>query len=202
MVSDFSYLENFRRLLAIAETGLLYEKDVFDKERYDEIKAVSLDLISKVGKEPIEPIRKLFDIGEGYPTPKIDVRAFIKKNNKILLVEDLKTKEWSLPGGFAEIGLTPKENIVKEVLEETGLSVSSAELIAIFDTNLQKDAPQLFQYYKLVFECSVMEGSFAKNNETSNMDYFSINQLPHLSNKRTTKEQLITLETRTKTTCD
>lgn len=114
----------------------------------------------------------------------------IQKDEKILLVEDSLTKEWSLPGGYAEIGLTPRENIKKEVLEETGLLVEVKELRAIFDTNLRQDIPQVFQYYKLVFECEVLAGDFIKNSETSNSDYFALNELPKLSIKRTTKEQL------------
>ena len=87
-------------------------------------------------------------------------------------MEDIHTKEWSLPGGYAEVGFSPKENVIKEVLEETGLVVEVDKLCAVFDTNLRKDIPQLFQYYKLVFACSIKEGSFVTNSETSASGFY------------------------------
>ena len=184
------YFAQYKRLLSIAEAGLYYGKDVYDKERYQEIKELALHLMSTVVDQDAAALTLLIEKNEGYPTPKVDVRALIQKDEKILLVEDSLTKEWSLPGGYAEIGLTPRENIKKEVLEETGLLVEVKELRAIFDTNLRQDIPQVFQYYKLVFECEVLAGDFIKNSETSNSDYFALNELPKLSIKRTTKEQL------------
>ncbi|EJF50382.1 MULTISPECIES: NUDIX hydrolase N-terminal domain-containing protein [Enterococcus] len=184
------YFAQYKRLLSIAEAGLYYGKDVYDKERYQEIKELALHLMSTVVDQDAAALTLLTEKNEGYPTPKVDVRALIQKDEKILLVEDSLTKEWSLPGGYAEIGLTPRENIKKEVLEETGLLVEVKELRAIFDTNLRQDIPQVFQYYKLVFECEVLAGDFIKNSETSNSDYFALNELPKLSIKRTTKEQL------------
>lgn len=116
-------LAQYKRLLALSQAGLYYGKDVFDKERFEEIRTISLELISEIGKETFEEIKALTTIGEGHPTPKVDVRAYIKKDGKVLLIEDKRTKEWSLPGGFAEIGLSPEENVRKEVYEETGLTV-------------------------------------------------------------------------------
>jgi DNA phosphorothioation-dependent restriction protein DptG len=97
-----------------------------------------------------------------------------------------------LPGGYGDVGLSPKENIIKEVQEETNLLVTPNKLLAVFDTNLRKDIPQIFQYYKLVFACQVVSNAqaFEKNIETSQMAYFGLNELPSLSKKRTTKEQL------------
>jgi ADP-ribose pyrophosphatase YjhB (NUDIX family) len=191
---EFNYFEKYKRLLAIAEAGLYYGNDSFDQERYKELKEIALKLISHFGDEDIEKSQNVFSHSEGYPTPKVDVRAYIKKDNKFLLVEDIQTQEWSLPGGYAEIGLTPKENITKEVLEETGLNVDVNNLLAIFDTDLREDVPQVFQYYKMIFSCSIIDGSFQKNIETSRMDFFTLNDLPKLSLKRTTKEQLAILE--------
>ncbi|EGO5965275.1 NUDIX domain-containing protein, partial [Enterococcus faecalis] len=104
----------------------------------------------------------------------------------------------SLPGGYAEIGCSPKENIEKEVLEETGLVVTAKELLAVYDTDKRKDIPQLFQYYKMIFSCAILENHpFEKNIETSNCAYFSLDNLPSLSIKRTTKEQLMALMNQT-----
>lgn len=195
-------LQKYKRLLALAEAGLFYGNDEFDKERYQELKDIALDLLLNISDESLENLENLFDKNEGYPTPKIDVRAYIKWNDKVLLVEDIKTKEWSLPGGYAEIGSSPKENIVREVFEETGLNVTVDKLLAVFDTDLREDLPQLFQYYKMIFSCTIVNGSFQDNLETSNIGFFNVNDLPKLSEKRTTKEQLVILENRTTTYCD
>lgn len=195
-------LKKYKRLLALAEAGLFYGKDKFDKERYQELKDIALDLLTNISDEPLENIEHLFDQNEGYPTPKIDVRACIKRNDKILLVEDIKTKEWSLPGGYAEIGSSPKENIVREVFEETGLNVTVDKLLAVFDTNLREDIPQLFQYYKMIFSCTIINGSFQDNLETSNIGFFNFHDMPKLSEQRTTKEQLDILRNQTATYCD
>ncbi|MDA3974026.1 NUDIX hydrolase N-terminal domain-containing protein [Enterococcus thailandicus] len=184
----------YRRLLAIAEAGLYYGKDEFDKERYQELKELSLELLSRVGQESVAELSQLTEQNEGYPTPKVDVRAYIIQEDKVLLVEDKKTKEWALPGGYAEVGLSPKENIQKEVLEETGLIVQVNDLLGVFDTNLRKDIPQVYQYYKMIFSCSIIKGSFVENNETSNMAFFALDSLPKLSVKRTTREQLACLQ--------
>ncbi|WP_270164493.1 NUDIX hydrolase N-terminal domain-containing protein [Paenibacillus sp. SYP-B4298] len=195
-------LNRYRRLLTLAEAGLFYGKDEFDKERYQELKEISLELLANISAEPLEELEKLFDKSEGYPTPKIDVRAFIKHKDKILLVEDTNTKEWSLPGGYAEVGFSPKENIIKEVFEETGMSVTVDKLLAVFDTDLREDIPQLFQYYKLIFGCTIVSGSFQNNLETSNLGFFNFHELPKLSKQRTTKEQLIMLNKRSTTYFD
>jgi len=185
--------EKYKRLLAIAEAGLFYGKDPFDEERYQELKSIALSLLSNGDKEIEERLELILEQNEGYPTPKVDVRAFIKQEDKVLLVEDSHTKEWALPGGFAEIGYSPKENIEKEVKEETGLTVTVDQLLAIFDTNTRKDIPQAFQYYKVIFGCSIIGGSFITNNETSNSAFFALDDLPILSQKRTTEEQLAIL---------
>ena len=112
------YLNTYKRLLALADAGLFYGKDAFDQERYQELRELTLQLISTTGHEAavLPDLEKILTKEEGYPTPKVDVRGLIKKENRFLLVEDLRTKEWSLPGGYAEIGCSPKENIEKEPL--------------------------------------------------------------------------------------
>lgn len=179
----------YQRLLAIAQSGKTFGKDSYDQERYQEIETIALTLMSQLGNEPIETLHNLFSAEKGYATPKVDVRALITKDNQVLLVQDSRTKEWSLPGGFAEVGLSPTKNIQLEVLEETGLKVNVGPLVAIFDTQ-QTNSPQIFHFYKLVFDCEVQSGTFKANAEISAASYFPWEQLPTLSKKRTTNKQL------------
>ena len=105
------YFKYFQRLRAIAEAGLFYGKDAYDIERFQELKDISLMLMEIVIDQEIDTLHVYLDNQDGYPTPKVDVRALIRQGDCVLLVRDSQSKEWSLPGGYAEVGLTPKENI-------------------------------------------------------------------------------------------
>ena len=131
-------------------------KDAFDQERYQELRELTLQLISTTGHEAavLPDLEKILTKEEGYPTPKVDVRGLIKRES-FLLVEDLRTKEWSLPGGYAEIA--PLKKILKRSIGRNWLSCYSKELLAVYDTDKRKDIPQLFQYYKMIFSCEILE---------------------------------------------
>ena len=136
--------------------------------------------------------------------------CYIEKDGRTLMLHRVKKKndmnhdKWLGVGGKFEYGESPEECMLREVYEETGLTVESTQLQAVFDTNKQKDIPQLFQYYKLVFACTIHDedAKFIENNETSNMGFFSIEELPKLSEKRTTKKQLLILENKNQLYCD
>lgn len=177
----------FQKLLAISNSGINYSKDPYDVERFNEIFDITQEFINSQSNNKNLTLEK----EAGYPTPKIDVRALIlDKDNKVLLVEDSKTKSWSLPGGFADVGTSPVENIVKEVIEETGLSVSVSNLIAVYDTNKSNPENSLAHYYKLVYFCQKLSGNLTTSIETSSVQYFDIDQLPKLSTKRITEKQI------------
>ncbi|EZX23464.1 hypothetical protein V070_00945 [Staphylococcus aureus C0673] len=180
--------EFFQRLLAISNSGINYSKDPYDIERFNDIFNITQEFINS--NLTINNIN--FEKEEGYPTPKTDVRALIlNEKNEILLVEDPKTKTWSLPGGFADIGISPVENIIKEVQEETGLNVSVSNLIAVYDTNKSNPENSLAHYYKLIFYCKKISGNLTTSIETSSVAFFDLKELPQLSTKRNTKKQII-----------
>lgn len=185
-----NYLASYKRILAIAENGLFYGHDVFDKERYNELKQIALQLISQISNEPLTKLIDIASTDMGYQTPKMDARAWIIKNDKVLLVKGKDTNQWALLGGYAEIGLSPIENCVKEVYEETGFKARVTGIKGIFDTDKRPDIHQYAQFYKLVFQCKLLDGEFQQNSETSQIAYFDLNHLPVLDVKRTTKEQL------------
>lgn len=178
-----------RRLLAISEAGLAYAQDRFDQERYQDLQRLAQQQLATLGDWPVAQVADLFAQETGYPTPKIDVRAFITRQRQVLLVKDA-TGHWALPGGFAEVGWSLKANVAKEVREETGLAMTVGELRAIYDTAQRPDIPQAFQYYKMIFAGTIGEGEFAANSETIATSWFSEDALPPLSLKRTTPEQL------------
>ncbi len=185
-------LSYLRRVLAISQAGMAYAKDRFDLERYQTLHDLTVAQLATITDRNTEQIQDFLAKEAGYPTPKVDVRAFIQQDDQVLLVEDA-TRHWALPGGFAEVGWSPKQNIIKEVHEECGLQVKVSALRAIYDTALRPDIPQVFQYYKLIFSCEIEAGRFQQNSETVAMAFFDRNALPLLSLKRTTPEQLAQL---------
>ncbi len=180
-----------QRLNAIANAGLTYGKDVFDQERYQEMKDVLAELLNETELKETETAEFLRPTS-WYPTPLVDVRAFVcNVKNEILLVQHKRKEHWALPGGYAEVGLTPQENVLKELKEEAGVTGKVKRLLAVFDTNCHQFQSQ--QYYKMVFLCEVEAEKFEDNSEIIQAKYFSLDNLPNLSKDRNTKEQLAIL---------
>ena len=180
--------KTIQRLLSITETGLAFSRDEFDRERYLELRQLLAHLLADWSDLDGKELAELLRPTDFYATPLIDVRAVLVRDGKVCLVKGKNEKTWALPGGFCEVGLSPKENIAKEVQEETGFNASVSRLLAIFDTN--KFQFQSKQYAKLVFECQIEDGDFQPNTEIEELAFFDIQSLPELSSKRTTKEQL------------
>lgn len=177
-----------QRVNALVDAGLFYTKDVFDKERYLEIKSSLAELVPLISNLDNKEITDLLRPTDSYPTPLVDVRAFVQKNNKVLLVKSAFNDEWALPGGYAEIGFSLQDNLLKELKEEAGVSGKIERLLAIFDTNLHQLQSQ--HYYKCVFACEALSERFIENSETVEARYFSIDALPKLSAARNTAEQI------------
>lgn len=184
--------KSLQRLLAIAKTGLVYAKTPYDKERYQDILEQVGQLSEQLTTLDSSELTELLRPTTTYNTPLVDVRAFIVKDDKVLLVKDRLSQEgWALPGGFCEVGFSPQANVLKEVKEETGYAASVRRLLAVFDTNQWQ--LQSKQYVKLVYHCELGEGHFVANHEVSDLAYFSMANLPQLSTKRVTAQQLTVL---------
>lgn len=177
-----------QRLLAITDTGLSFAASEFDRERYADIRDNLNQLLSETSHLDQEELSNLLRPTDFYATPLVDVRAFIAQQGKICLVRGQQEETWALPGGFCEVGFSPKENVLKEIQEETGFQASVVRLLAVFDSN--KFQPQSKQYVKLIFECQLEEGDFQPNLEISELNFFDPQNLPLLSEKRITKEQM------------
>lgn len=183
------WLEWAKELQFIAQNGLSYTEGVFDKERYERIREISAEIMSLYSDFPIEKVKDLFCNETGYQTPKIVTRAVIFKDDKILLVKE-NDGMWSLPGGWVDINQTIKSNIEKEVLEEAGLNVNALKIIAVQDGNKRNKPVCAYSVCKFFVLCEVVNGKFKPNNETVESGYFSVGELPFLSEERTTKEQI------------
>ncbi|WP_386687836.1 NUDIX hydrolase N-terminal domain-containing protein [Lonepinella sp. MS14437] len=176
---------------SIAQNGLTYSKGIFDIERYQRLREISAEMLSHKTSIPIDKIKKLFCQEEGYQTPKIDTRAAIFKDNKILLVQETD-QLWNLPGGWIDVQQTIYRNTIKEVKEEAGLDVKPHFIIAIHEQHKRNYPPFAHRVLKTFVMCHLLGGEFQANSETINSDYFSLEELEHLNvnNEKNTKAQM------------
>ncbi|EGO61865.1 NUDIX hydrolase, partial [Acetonema longum] len=152
-------------LQSIAQAGLFYAKDNFDIERYERIREITAEILSYKSDIPTDKIKNLFCNEVGYQTPKLDSRAAIFKEDKILLVRE-NNDTWSLPGGWVDVDVSVKENTIKEVKEESGLDVTADLVIAVQDREKHNLPIYAYKICKIFILCTVIGGSFEKNIET------------------------------------
>ena len=184
-------MEEIKRLKTIADIGLLYANNDYDKERYLELQELSFRLLHKVSGHDKMALAETFPPVKDYPTAKVDTRALIlSEDKKILLVKEQSDGCWALPGGWAEIGFSPSETIIKECKEETGLDVEPQKLLAVFDKRKHPHPPESLYVYKLVFYCTALSTELNKGFDVLDVDYFAIDNLPPLSEMRILKSQI------------
>lgn len=176
-------------LQAIAQAGLFYGKDCFDKERYERIREISAEMLSCKTGLSMEKVKDLFCSDIGYQTPKIDTRAAIFQNGKILLVHEANGS-WALPGGWCDVDLSVAENTVKEVKEEAGLDVIVKRVIAVQDREKHNLPIYAYKVCKIFLECEAIGGEFIPNIETTGTSYFGMDELPELAEEKNTREQI------------
>ena len=186
---DEQLLEWAIEIQALAQVGLTYTKDPFDQERFERLRTIATEMLSVQSPIPIPHLRQLFAEEVGYPTPKLDTRAAIFSDNKILLVQE-KNGLWSLPGGWVDIDQSIKENTVKETFEETGLTVEPLKITAVQDRNKHNLPRYAYSVCKIFVECRLIGGHFVKNIETTQIDWFSLSSLPSLAEEKNTKKQI------------
>ena len=175
---------------SLAQAGLAYTNNVYDIERYERLREISAEIISEKSDLSLEKTKDLFCNETGYQTPKIDTRAAIFKDDKILLVHE-NNGTWSLPGGWCDVLESVKSNTVKEVREETGLDAVAKNIIAVQDRNKHNKPIYAYGVCKIFVLCDVISGKFEKNIETTEIKYFSLEDLPdNLAEEKTNKEQI------------
>ena len=183
------------QVLATAQAGLTYSKDHFDIGRFEALRAATVALIASHSDLKPDAIAEWIDLDRGYPTPKLDVRALIvDKAGNILLVQERSDGCWTLPGGWCDVGDSPADTVVREVVEETGLTCRAVQLLALFDKLKHPHPPQLPHAHKAFFLCEVIGGQLlCETDETQGAGYFPIDDLPELSLHRVVEPQLRTL---------
>ena len=183
------WLKLAMEIQSLAQNGLEYVNNVYDKERYERLRDISAEMINMKTDISLDKVKDLFCSETGYQTPKLDTRAAIIKDNKILLVHE-NNGTWSLPGGWVDVLESVRSNTIKEVKEETGLDVIANRIIAIQDRNKHNKPIYAYGICKIFVLCEVIGGKFEKNIETIETNYFSLDELPLLAEAKTNKEQI------------
>jgi ADP-ribose pyrophosphatase YjhB (NUDIX family) len=189
----YNWLDMAKRLQAMAQSGLAYCSNPYDKERYEELRNISADIISSYTELDGEMVRELFCNETGYQTPKVDIRGVVFQHGRILMVREKLDGAWALPGGWADIGLSPGEIAVKEIKEEAGLVVRPVRLLAVYDKKCHPHPPSPYHVYKMFILCEILGGTAAAGTETSEVGFFHEEELPELSVERNTGSQLRTM---------
>jgi ADP-ribose pyrophosphatase YjhB (NUDIX family) len=186
-------LRAIRRLRAVAESGLYYGKDEYDRARYAEMAALADELTSALADADLARVRDLLPLRPVPATPTLDARGFVIHEDKVLLVKESTDGRWSLPGGWVEVNESLRESVEREVWEESGLRCRAARLLSVWDRDRHGHTPLAVHCYKIFVFCEIVDmGSFNSNSETLEAGFFAIDALPELSLGRVTPTQIAT----------
>ncbi len=187
---SFKWLDVAKQIQAIAQAGITFTENKYDVERYEQLRELSVKILTEFSDGDETHITDIFATEKGYQTPKVDVRGVVIRDNKILMVKETIDGKWSLPGGWCDVGLSAKENCEKEVFEEAGLKVTATKLLAVFDKHHHNHPQDIYHAYKLFFLCEEIGGKINIGMETSEVEFFNLNELPPLSIERNTDFQI------------
>ena len=184
------WLEWVKKLQAIAQNGLTYTENPFDVERYKSLRAITVEIMASYSNMEPSYVADLFAREGGYATPKVDVRGAVFRGDTILLVREREDGCWTLPGGWADVGESPSEVVVREIYEESGYHTRATKLLAVYDRSKHGHPPLVHHVYKLFFQCELVSGSPSASIETDEVAFFGENEIPELSLGRVVPAQL------------
>jgi ADP-ribose pyrophosphatase YjhB (NUDIX family) len=183
-------LEWARKVQAIAQTGLAFTRDPFDRERYTQLAELVAELLARELAIPLGAARDLWAGEHGYATPKVDVRGGVFRDDQVLLVRERADGRWTLPGGWVDVNDAPSEAVAREILEESGYRARAVKLAALIDKNRHPHPPGVHHIYKLFFLCELEGGAAAAGSETDAVEFFPVRVLPPLSTGRVLAAQI------------
>ena len=183
-----------REIQALAQTGLTYAPNHYEIERNKRLLEIASEMLTEHSNLTKEEALSVFLQQQGYSTPKVDVRAAIVRDNKILLVKEISDGKWSMPGGWADVGDKPAEAAEREAKEESGFEVKARKVIGVFDANRNGRPMVFFHAVKIIYLCEITGGERKTSDETSDVRFFSFNNLPELSQNRTNLKHIAEIE--------
>lgn len=185
-----SSLDLVRRLLALAQSGLHFTPQEYDRERYREVIDIATRLLSFESGVASEYLRRTWLVEDGYATPKVDVRGAVFRDRHVLLVRETSDGKWTLPGGWADVNDSPALAVEKEIEQESGFTARAVKLAAVYDRNKHGHPPYFFHAWKLFFICEITSGAPRLSHETDGVEFFPLDALPELSTGRSTATQI------------
>jgi ADP-ribose pyrophosphatase YjhB (NUDIX family) len=190
MPQEPQWLTIAREVRAIAQTGLAFNADGFDHQRYQRLRELAALLMAQGSAPEHESILELLRQEKGYATPKVDVRGAAFQDGRVLMVREISDGKWTLPGGWADVNQSAGECVVREIAEESGFTARALKLAAVYDYQKRNPSPHIDSIYKMFFICEIVGGAASASNETSEVAFFPRNELPPLSLGRTTAAQI------------
>ena len=179
------------RLQAIAQNGLAFAQSPFDTERYQAVRQIAAEMMATGSDTAVQPVLDLFAAETGYATPKVDVRGVVFRDDALLLVRERADNRWTLPGGWADVGDSPAESVVREIYEESGFETRAVKLLAVYDRSRHSHVPpQPRHVYKMFFLCQLTGGVATTSVETGEVEFFPEHAIPELSIGRVTPSQI------------
>ena len=184
-------LEIARRLHALARTGLHFCANEYDRQRYEEIEALTVEWLSGPAPADQQCLSALWANERGYITPKVEVRgATFDAQGRVLLVRERIDGLWTLPGGWADVNESPSQSVAKEIEQESGYVARAVKLAALYDRDRHGHGPSLFHSWKAFFLCEIDGGHARTSYETDAVEFFALDALPPMSIGRSTPEQV------------
>jgi ADP-ribose pyrophosphatase YjhB (NUDIX family) len=183
-------LEWARKVQAIAQNGLAFSRDPFDRVRYQELEQLTASMLATELEVPLATARAFWEGEQGYATPKVDVRGGVFRGDEVLLVRERTDGRWTLPGGWVDVNDAPSSAVAREILEESGYQARAVKLAALVDKNRHPHPPGVHHIYKLFFLCELLGGSPATSAETDAVGFFPVHSLPELSTGRVLASQI------------
>jgi ADP-ribose pyrophosphatase YjhB (NUDIX family) len=187
-------LEWARKVQAIAQNGLAFSPNPFDRERYSELQALTTTMLSAELGVPLATAGAFWEGEYGYATPKVDVRGGVFRGDEVLLVRERSDGRWTLPGGWVDVNDAPSEAVAREILEESGYRARPLKLAMLIDKNRHPHPPGLHHIYKLFFLCELTGGRALTSHETDAVGFFAVRALPELSTGRVLRAQIERLQ--------
>lgn len=183
------WMEWAQEIFSLSQSGLTYSPNPYDIERYKRLQEITAEMIASQSLLEEEAVLESFSMQAGYITPKVDVRGAVVKDGKILLIQERADDRWAMPGGWADLGNSPKSVAEREVWEESGYRVKAEKVVAVMDAN-RIEPFEFYHAYKIIFLCTLLEGQPRTSHETLAVDFFVPDQLPPLSLYRTNEDMI------------
>ncbi len=190
MTTEEKWLKWAREIQALAQTGLTFAANHFEVKRNKRLIEISAEIIAEHTDKKYGEIEKVLMEQPGYATPKVDVRAAVVRDNKLLLVKEISDGKWAMPGGWMDVGDMPAEAAEREAKEESGFIVKAKKLIGAFDANRSGRPLEFFHAVKLIYLCDLLGGKASPSDETSDVQFFALDKIPELSINRTNAKHI------------